>query len=545
MIPLIPLWGFVCAVAAADLPWDFQPPPAPGTFFAPQPEEASLQPQVAGRSQAARSFQTGDPVVATSYFYWYDIDSKAHILNHDGSDALTTHPVTTEGMSWKNPKWHERQFRQMAEADIDVAIAVYWGAPTVRQPDGFRFSDEGVPNMVEALDTMIAGGEKAPALGLFYDTSTLGGHNAGGYRIDLTTDAGKRWFYATIRNFFSQVPPKHRATIDGKPLVFLYAAAFATDVDDTLFPAVRAMFRNDFGSDLYIVKAAEWPGDADSVYQWGAALNFIILDAAAIGPGYDHSAVPGRTPLVRSRDDGDFYSLGWERLLRMDPKTRPFLVHLETWNEFHEGTDICESQEYGTLYLELTKKYVSLFRAKERIRAISLAPKYPQPLATPDAQLGVAAVNFAPPGDGPIQVVEVEADGEAEDRGVKTKVWTTVPKGTVGRPQERFFYFDVDATFLMEQVDAVTLTVVYRLGPNADPDSFAVHYDSYHPALKGLDQAFRGTKPQSVEHKDGWNVAVFHLPEPRFENRANGSDFRLFAAGDEIIVKSVSLRIGQ
>ena len=521
----IPLLGFVCAVMAADLPWDYQPPPAPGAFFAPKQGEISLQP-----------FRTGDPVIATSYFYWYDIDSEAHILNHDGSDALTTHPVTTEGMSWKNPQWHKKQFRQMVEAGIDVAIPVYWGAPTALQLDAFRFSDEGVPQMVAALDAMIANGEKTPTLGLFYDTSTLGGHNAGGYQIDLTTDAGKRWFYATIRNFFSLVPPKHRATIDGKTLVFLYASAFATDVDDTLFPAVREMFRNDFGSDLYIVKAAEWPGDADSVYQWGAAINFIILDAAAIGAGYDHSAVPGRTPLVRSRDDGEFFTLGWERLLKMDPKTRPFLVHLETWNEFHEGTDICESKECGTFYLELTKKFASMFHAKERIRTISVAPKYPEPSAMPEAELGITAVNFAPPGDGPIQVAEVE------DNGTKTKVWTTVPKTNVGNPTERFFYFDVDAMFLIEQADAVELTVVYRFGANADPDSFAVHYDSYHPALKGLDQAFRGTKPQRVEKKDGWNIAVFQLPEPRFENRSNGSDFRLFVSGGEIIVKSVSLR---
>ena len=511
---------------AADLPENFQPAAAPGKFFAPQAGETSRH-----------AFQTGTPVIATSYFYWYDIDSKSHILNHDGSDALTTHPVTTEGMSWKNPKWHEKQFRQMTEAGIDVAIPVYWGAPMENQPEGFRFSDEGVPNMIEALETISADGGKTPTLGLFYDTSTLDRHNAGNYHVDLTTDAGKRWFYATIRNFFSMVPPRHRATIDGKPLVFLYASAFAKNVDDTLFPAVREMFRKDFDSDLYIVKAAEWPGDADSVYQWGAALNFIILDTAAIGPGYDHSAVPGRTPLVRSRDNGDFYTLGWERLLKMNVETRPFLVHLETWNEFHEGTDICESKEYGTRYLELTKNFAGKFHAKERIQTISVGPKYPEPSGTPDAELGITAVNFVAPGDGPTKVIEIDDDG------VKTKVWTTVPKtNNVGNPHERFFYFDVDSLFLIEQVDAVELTVVYRLGPNAVADSFAVHYDSYFPGLMGLDQAFRGTRPANVEQKDGWNIAVFLLPEPRFENRSNNADFRLVVGGDEIIVKKIALR---
>lgn len=511
----------VSGLRAADLPADFQPASPPGKFFAAKPGESSWQP-----------FQTGMPLIATSYFYWYDIDSKSHILNPDGSDALTDHPITLEGMSWNNPRWHEKQFRQMTEAGIDVAIPVYWGTPTVQQSN--RFSDEGVPPMIEALDAIIANGGKAPTLGMFYDTSTLE-YNTGKYHVDLTTDAGKRWFYATIRNFFSMVPPKHRATIDGKPLVFLYAAAFAKNVDDTLFPAVREMFRKDFGSDLYLVKTVEWSGDADSTYQWGGALSFLLFDAAAIGPGYDHSAVPGRTPLVRTRDNGDFYTLGWERLLKMNVKTRPFLVHLETWNEFHEGTDICESKEYGTLYLDLTKKFTKQFHAQERIQTISVVPKYPEPSAKPGAERGITAVNFAAPGDGPTKVIEIE------DNGVKTKVWTTAPP-TVGDSHLRYFYFDVDSTFLVEQADAVELTVVYRLGSNAVADSFAVHYDSYHPGLKGLEQAFRGVKPVRVEQKEGWNVAVFRLPEPRFENRSNGADFRLFVEGGEIIVKNISLR---
>ena len=115
--------------------------------------------------------------------------------------------------------------------------------------------------------------------------------------VDLTTGAGRLWFYGSIRNFFSHIPPRHRATIDGRPLVFLYTAAFAKDVDEGLFPAVREMFRRDFGTDLFVVKMRGWPGVADSEYQWGAALRPQLLDTAGIGPGYDHSAVPGRAPL--------------------------------------------------------------------------------------------------------------------------------------------------------------------------------------------------------------------------------------------------------
>ena len=148
--------------------------------------------------------------------------------------------------------------------------------------------------------------------------------------------------------------------------MFLYTSAFAAGVDERLFPKVREMFRADFGTDLYLVKMEGWPGQADSVYMWGGALQPQYHQAAGIGPGYDHSAVPGRTPLVRDREDGLFYIRAWERLLAEPLNDRPWLVHVETWNEWHEGTDICESREYGRKYIELTRRYADLFHARKQ-----------------------------------------------------------------------------------------------------------------------------------------------------------------------------------
>mgnify|MGYP001150395885 CR=1 FL=1 len=210
---------------------------------------------------------------------------------------------------------------------------------------------------------------------MFYDTSTLQ-YNEGGFHVDLTTPAGRLWFYGTIRNFWSQIPPPHRARIDGKPLVFLYASAFARRVDENLLPAVRAMFRRDFGTDLFLVKMQGWPGEADSEYQWGGALAPQFLDTAGLGPGYDHSAVPGRTPLVRPREDGQFYRRAWQRLLTKEVSSRPWLVHVETWNEFHEGTEVCETKEYGRLYIELTRRFAD---GVEPDRAGDLGVVWPGP----------------------------------------------------------------------------------------------------------------------------------------------------------------------
>lgn len=513
----------VSFAVAIELPPDFRLPTSPGPF-AVKSDEVSRTP-----------FQSGNPIVATTYFYWYDIDTGTHFRNADGSDALTTHPATIDSMSWKNPDWHKRQFRQMVQAGIDVAMPVYWGSPTEQQPDGMIFSDEGLPKMVEALDAMLEKKEVAPTLAMFYDTSTIS-HNIGNYHVDLTTEAGKRWFYGTIRNFFSLVPPKHRATVDGKPIVFLYAAAFAKNVDDTLFPAVREMFRNNFGTDVYIVKTVEWPGKADSTYQWGAAINFQIHEAAAVGPGYDHSAVPGRTPLVRNRENGDFYTIGWERLLKRDPKTRPFLVHIETWNEFHEGTDICESKEYGTKYIESTRKFSDLFHAGKQIAEYSVKPKYPNPSAKPGNERGITAVDFAPPhGDGPIMIIG------ATGNGTSAKAWTTRPVPDAVEPNHRYFYFDIDSMCLLDPPNVAEVKVVYRLGPNANKNSFAIHYDSRDPNLTGTAQRFKEARPQWQAGSGDWTVATFRLADARFENGSNGSDFRLYVSGDELIVQEISV----
>src|SRR5689334_1677653 len=37
-----------------------------------------------------------DYVVGTYYFYWYNIHTRDHIVNPDGSDALTDHPLESQ-----------------------------------------------------------------------------------------------------------------------------------------------------------------------------------------------------------------------------------------------------------------------------------------------------------------------------------------------------------------------------------------------------------------------------------------------------------------
>ncbi|MBN2023648.1 MAG: DUF5010 domain-containing protein [Pirellulales bacterium] len=509
--------SLLCVVAwalAAELPADYTLPPPPGEFVGPQKTE--------------HSFPAGKPLVATSYFYWYHAPSGEHVVDHDGTDALTDHPKTLEGFSHKSVDWHAGELADMIAAGIDVAMPVYWGSPDERPLASLGFSDVGLPPLVAARERLIAQGKNPPRIGMFYDTSTLQ-HNRHGYHADLTTPAGRLWFHGTIRDFFSLVPPEHRACVDGRPLVFLYTRAFAKDVDDKLFPAVREMFRKDFGTDLFLVKMADWPGEADSVYQWGGALGPRILATAGIGPGYDHSAVPGRSPLVQPRLDGGFYRYAWEKLLAMDPAARPWLVHVETWNELHEGTEICETKEYGRLYIDLTRRYADRFRNGVRIEKPFVPPTPAVVSATPDESQGLKVVPQTD-GDGPVVVAPVAG----------RPAWTTKPNRHSS--DNRYMYFSVGPFFLAGGETDVEVTITYL---DAGGGEFRFEYDSCDPALEGVARRFRVGHRQPLGDTGQWKEVTFRVPHAQLAGGTNGADFRLARVGADLSVARVRVkRIG-
>jgi len=78
----------------------------------------------------------------------------------------------------------------------------------------------------------------------------------------------------------------------------------------------------------------------------------------AVIPGYDDTKVrqPGR---VVSRENGATYNKTWKAVLSSGCQW----ALICTWNEWHEGTEIEPSMEYGHYYLELTKHYTQIFKA--------------------------------------------------------------------------------------------------------------------------------------------------------------------------------------
>lgn len=316
---------------------------------------------LAAWAQAAPNDELAEaPIVATHYFYWYRWPDQH--FNQPGAPGHEGHYhrlVQPEKVSYEDPDWHAREFAAMRQAGIDVALPVYWGAPGAYDRPGLRFSRAGLAPMVAALRQL---GDRGVRLGLFYDTSTLSnavrGASPSSALTDLTSPEGQELFCGTVLEYFELVPPDLWARLDDRPLVVLYVSAFASAWDERLGEVLAERFEKRFpGERPFLVADATW-GEIgqDRTTSWGAALwgPKLYPGVAQIGPGYNDTPVPNRTTPIRDRENGNYYRHSWRSALLHCPE----LVLIETWNEMHEGTEICSTIETGRTYLGLTADWI-------------------------------------------------------------------------------------------------------------------------------------------------------------------------------------------
>ena len=470
------------------------------------------------------TFALAEKIIGTYYFYWYDSRTGSHLTNPDGSDALTTHPPTLEDFSYHSVSWHRRQLEDMMAAGIDVVLPVFWGAPSEQAAKaGLHWSYAGLPPLVQAREELVREGRRPPRLGLFYDTSTLQ-HNRWGYHADLTTDYGRRWFYATLRDFFSLIPPKHWAMIDGHPLILLYSASFAARHDQSVMDFAKAEFAREFGGRTpWIVREVSWQVKTDDTVAWGGALGLKNPGVASLGPGYDHAAVPGRAPRVVARRAGEFYEENWRKFLRRPGN----FVMVETWNEFHEGTDVAASREYGRRYIELTRKYADRFKQGWK-------PAWP--LGKFSGTPAVAVVLGVSNGESGLRQIEND-DGRTEPVAIA---------GHAGRASQatphvgRYLYFGIDETFKWGETMNADIEVEYF---DAAPGVLGLEFDGSEAAAGWAGAYTRCPQSIRLAGDKAWKTARFELAGARWLSRQNGdADFRLVIAAPALVVRQVSVR---
>lgn len=497
--------------------------------------------------ERSESYGLDDKIVGTHYFYWYEYPDYHFYDNRERTDdALQDHFVNPEEVSFNSAEWHQRELDDIAAAGIDFILPVYWGIPDNYFRPGTAFSVKGLGPLQWAIEERAREGKPSPKIGMFYDTSTLlpsiRGVRGRGEKYDLTTPLGKDIFYRTIRDFFQIVEPQHWACVDGRPIVVLYASAFAANHDQSTIDYVYEQFAEDFhGIKPYVVKDQSWSFETDAVTAWGAALAGarIFGDVAQIGPGYNDSAVPGRSTPIREREDGDFYRKSWIQAIQSGAD----MVLIETWNEMHEGTSICRSAEYGREYIELTRHYAGLFKRGEEAED-NIELEFPRPVPRPAGDRGkeyanadAVEIQFGEGGSKGIYLVRGQPDGPAAVTEIEGRMAAKTPEEA-----RTYMYFDVADPYYFNGREAVAIEYTYWDGGF---DHHAVEYDSHDPNAT-LDGAYKMTETVQCGNTNRWRTHRFILPDARFVNRENGgSDFRFNIGYGWLAVSNVKIaRVG-
>lgn len=100
---------------------------------------------------------------------------------------------------------------------------------------------------------------------------------------------------------------------------------------------------------------------------------FSAADAAArdrglrlvpnVMPGYDDTPLRGTDRVTINRRRGDFYRESWRGAERFVDREQPFLL-VTSFNEWHEGTEVEPSTEFGDAYLRLTRELGDALRKR-------------------------------------------------------------------------------------------------------------------------------------------------------------------------------------
>jgi len=194
--------------------------------------------------------------------------------------------------------------------------------------------------------------------------------------------------------------------VDGKPVVFVYGRAVqqiglvgwldaigrinrdyarkAVLIGDAMSRSAARVFD---GIHTYNTASALASKDLTEVHAWAKATFPKWVEAAdasgristlTVIPGYDDTKI--RTPGLKvERAGGALYREQWEQTIAADPHW----VLITSFNEWHEGSDVEPSDEYGERYLAMTAEMAARFKDQ--------GPRARREPARPDSAMSEAA----------------------------------------------------------------------------------------------------------------------------------------------------------
>ena len=316
----------------------------------------------------------------------------------EGSLKNSTMENITTWFDWMNESWNQWEIRCIMRSGIDVLMPVYWWneVPTMNPwaIDGLHALVQSwyhlgpkLVNESQALNLTDAY-QKMPKICLFYDTTcmkqlwaynmskndTLHGNQSYSWYFDNGAGANLNdayWqekFWRNIDDFISAVMQYGGNCSffwNNRFVVWLYSSGWFSDVGTSVFDYCRAKCVEKYGHSIYFVGGQGWKkAGVDGVCDWGACCSqhdpqSTGIPVGGVGPGYYNlGAIAGQTPLYTARDPSKYLS-EWHNI--MDEGA--MWIHVETWNELHEGTGICWTQEYGFKWIDLTRQMADIFHS--------------------------------------------------------------------------------------------------------------------------------------------------------------------------------------
>ncbi|MBD3352072.1 MAG: hypothetical protein GF364_11350 [Candidatus Lokiarchaeota archaeon] len=311
-------------------------------------------------------------------------------------------PNITSWFNYSNPEWHEWEMRCMMRAGIDVAIPVYWWTgPEYNQNqwsrDGLIVLNESLTNLRSKVQSeKDAGGiysvDDVPKLAMFFDTTLLkqmwaknvsmdpsseyyGDYNTAheeGEGADLTDPYWENEFYLRIKEFYDIIINSSNVflpeiTFKGITeeycVVWLYGANWVKEVGDKVFDYCREQFEARFGKKLVFCGGNDWfePG-VDGICGWGASTSIRTAQYSKIPVGgygggyYNFGAL-----IVQGASYSEWNNQDYKAGLQEAIDSGALWLHLETWNELLEGTDICWTYESRFTKIDATREIADVF----------------------------------------------------------------------------------------------------------------------------------------------------------------------------------------
>lgn len=464
----------------------------------------------------------GEQVIFTYYFYWYDSQTGEHLGPHAparDADSLTDEPISFPAITWRGTEWHRRQIEDMIYAGVDVILPVYWGNRGTEW-----WSRPGVTNLGQALEEVRLSGKTPPTVAMFYDT------NAHLYEpVNLLTDAGKNTVYSDIKFFFTAIPKEYWALTEvNRPMIWFYDSNPLGEIDELFSNYIYTQFENDFGLRPYIVVDSNWvvgnlPVKYDAASVWIAAGSGSTEKITTISPGVDDRWVleyPSHSYV--DRQNGDVYRNAWAKAAICGT---PW-VAIESWNEYHEATDISETIQYGRFYLDLSHEYSQYFK-QGLLTHEKLISKY-------KVSSEVIAILGENDNFSGLTLNVLDGDGESnvtskESESARTNV-----------NEAPYLYFEVDDGFYFNTPHEIEITIKFF---DEGVGTIYIEYDSAPCASNWFAETMYKQVPVITQsNSKTWRTATITLTDATFTGHQNGfSDFRIAGYETPLIISQIKI----